>query len=343
MPSSLRRVLVGLGVLAIGWVLAFGAPPTSGDGTALSLVGFAVPKAGNDLVQDAFAGTPQGEGTQWRESYGPSGEQSRAVADGLPADYVHFSITPDVTRLVEAGLVDPAWNSGPEGGIVTDSVVVLVVREGNPKDIRGWDDLVREDVSIVTPNPGSSGAARWNVLAAWLHVTGDGGTDAEAQAFLADVLGNVAALPSSGRDATAAFQGGTGDVLISYENEAILARQSGEALDYVVPDDTLLIENPAAVTLDAGPGATRFLDFARSAAGQELYASTGFRPLRTVADEVEIGPVRGANDPDDPFPAPRRLWTVEEHLGGWSEANARFFDEQDGIITRLLAQGREDA
>lgn len=340
MSSPLRRVAAAIGVLAIGWVLAFGAPPTSGDGTALSIVGFAVPKAGNDLVQDAFADTPPGEGTDWRESYGPSGEQSRAVADGLPADYVHFSITPDVTRLVEAGLVAPDWDAGPDRGIVTDSVVVLVVREGNPKDIQGWDDLTRDDVSIVTPNPGSSGAARWNVLAAWLHVAGDGGSDADAEAFLADVLGNVAALPGSGRDATAAFQGGTGDVLISYENEAILARQNGETLDYVVPDDTLLIENPATVTLGADPRAGQFLEFARSAAGQELYASTGFRPLRSVADDVEIGPVQGANDPDDPFPAPRRLWTVDEHLGGWSEANARFFDEQDGIITRLLAQGQ---
>lgn len=340
MPSPLRRVAAVIGVVAIGWVLAFGAPPTSGDGTALSIVGFAVPKAGNDLVQDAFARTPQGDGTDWRESYGPSGEQSRAVADGLPADYVHFSISPDVTRLVEAGLVAPDWDAGPDRGIVTDSVVVLVVREGNPKDIRGWDDLTRDDVSIVTPNPGSSGAARWNVLAAWLHVAGEGGSDAEAEAFLSDVLGNVAALPSSGRDATAAFQGGTGDVLISYENEAILARQSGEPLDYVVPDDTLLIENPGTVTLGADPRASQFLEFARSAAGQELYASTGFRPLRSVADDVEIGPVLGANDPDDPFPVPDRLWTVDEHLGGWAEANSRFFDEQDGIITRLLARGQ---
>lgn len=340
MPSPLRRVAAVIGVVAIGWVLAFGAPPTSGDGTALSIVGFAVPKAGNDLVQDAFARTPQGDGTDWRESYGPSGEQSRAVADGLPADYVHFSITPDVTRLVEAGLVAPDWDAGPDRGIVTDSVVVLVVREGNPMDIRGWDDLTRDDVSIVTPNPGSSGAARWNVLAAWLHVAGEGGSDAEAEAFLSDVLGNVAALPSSGRDATAAFQGGTGDVLISYENEAILARQSGEPLDYVVPDDTLLIENPGTVTLGADARASQFLEFARSAAGQELYASTGFRPLRSVADDVEIGPVLGANDPDDPFPVPDRLWTVDEHLGGWAEANSRFFDEQDGIITRLLARGQ---
>ncbi|MFD1859041.1 sulfate ABC transporter substrate-binding protein [Aeromicrobium camelliae] len=313
-----------------------GAGSGDSDGPSLSLVGFAVPKAGNNAAQQAFAETPDGAGVTWQESYGASGDQSRAVASGLDADYVHFSVTPDVTRLVDAGLVDESWDDGPNKGIVTDSVVVLVVREGNPKNIQGWEDLAREDVGIVTPNPGSSGAARWNILGAWQHVIGKGGSEADAETFLAAVLANVKAFPGSGRDATQAFQSGTGDVLISYENEAILARQNGEPIEYVVPRDTLLIENPAAVLKDADPAAKAFLDFVLTPEGQEAYVAKGFRPLRTV-DGVKLGEVEGAMDPANPFPEVETLFTIDDDLGGWEAVNSKFFDESDGIITRLQA------
>jgi len=319
--------------------LAACAPSGGGgdDDVSLSLVGFAVPKAGNNAAQKAFADTSEGEGVTWEESYGASGDQSRAVEGGLDADYVHFSVTPDVTRLVDAGLVDETWDDGPNKGIVTDSVVVLVVREGNPKDIKGWDDLVRDDVGIVTPNPGSSGAARWNILGAWQHVIAGGGSKADAEEFVGKLLGNVKAFPGSGRDATQAFQSGTGDVLISYENEAILARQNGEEIDYVVPDDTLLIENPAAVLSDADPKAEAFLDFVLSPEGQQQYVSKGFRPLNTV-EGVEVGEVEGATDPSDPFPEVKTLFTIDDDFGGWDEVNSTFFDENDGIITKLQAE-----
>lgn len=307
---------------------------TDGGSTQLSLVGFAVPKAGNNAVQVEFAKTDAGKGTTWSESYGASGDQSRAVASGLKADYVHFSVTPDVTRLVEAGLVDESWDDGPNKGIVTDSVVVLVVREGNPKNIQTWDDLIQPGVGIVTPNPGSSGAARWNILGAWQHVIAAGGTEDDAKAFLAKFLGNVVSFPGSGRDATQAFQSGTGDVLISYENEAILARQNGEKFDYIVPSDTLLIQNPAAVTKDADPKAQAFLDFALSAEGQKIYASKGFRPLESTGT-VDVGEVEGANDPANPFPAIETLFTIDGDFGGWKEVNSKFFDENDGIITNI--------
>jgi sulfate/thiosulfate-binding protein len=296
-----------------------------------------VPKAGNNAAQKAFAKTDAGEGVTWNESYGASGDQSRAVAGGLPADYVHFSVSPDVTRLVDAGLVEEDWNTGPNRGIVTDSVVVLVVREGNPKKITGWDDLVRPGVGIVTPNPGSSGAARWNILAAWQHVIAGGGDQRDAEKFLGQLFRNVKALPGSGRDATTAFQGGTGDVLISYENEAILARQQGEKIDYVVPDDTLLIENPAAVTKDAAPEAKKFLEYVLTPDGQQEYVAKGFRPLSSV-EGVDVGEVEGANDPADPFPTPSKLFTIDGDLGGWEKINAEYFDEDKGIITRLLAE-----
>nr|MCW2728479.1 sulfate transporter substrate-binding protein [Aeromicrobium sp.] len=334
---SRKSVAAAVAVSLSAAVLAAcgGGSQAAGD-TELSLVGFAVPKAGNNAAQAAFAKTDAGKGTSWKESYGASGDQSRAVEGGLKADYVHFSLTPDVTRLVDAGLVADDWAAGANKGIVTDSVVVLVTRKGNPKKITGWDDLVKPGIGIVTPNPGSSGAARWNILAAYQHAIAAGGNEQDASDFLAKVLANVEALPGSGRDATTAFQGGTGDVLISYENEAIFARQTGQAIDYVVPEDTLKIENPAAVTKDADPKAKAFLDFVLTKEGQEQYVSKGFRPLESV-EGVEIGTVKGANDESDPFPTPAKLFTIDGDLGGWESINKKFFDENDGIITQLLA------
>jgi sulfate/thiosulfate transport system substrate-binding protein len=304
--------------------------------STISLVGFAVPKAANDALQEAWGETDEGKGVSFEASYGASGDQSRAVEAGKQADYVHFSLEGDVTRLVKAGLVAEDWNAGPTKGIVSDSVVVLVVRKGNPKNIEGWDDIVKPGIGIVTPNPGSSGSARWNILAGWAHATKDGGSDEDGIAYITKFFENAVTLAASGREATTAFQGGTGDVLISYENEAIFARQSGEDFEYIIPDDTLLIENPAAVTIDSNPKAAEFLDFALSDDGQKLFASKGFRPL----NDVDPGEVEGANDPEDPFPAPKsKLWTVED-FGGWSEVSKKFFatvekDGTDGIITTI--------
>lgn len=305
---------------------------SAGESSTISLVGFAVPKAANDAIQEAWAETEAGKNVTFETSYGASGDQSRAVEAGKAADYVHFSLEGDVTRLVKAGLVAEDWNAGPTKGIVSDSVVVLVVRKGNPKNIQGWDDIVKPGVGIVTPNPGSSGSARWNILAAWAHATQNGG-DPEGTAFLEKFFENAVTLAGSGREATTAFQGGTGDVLISYENEAIFARQSGEDFEYIIPDTTLLIENPAAVTKDANPKAADFLEFALSEEGQKLFASKGFRPVI----DVEVGEVEGANDPSDPFPTPKNLVTIAD-LGGWSEINKKFFatqdkDGTDGLIT----------
>lgn len=335
--TATATIAVALGATLLA---ACGSSEEGGSGggnTQLSLVGFAVPKAGNNAAQKAFAATDEGKGTTWKESYGASGDQSRAVANGLKADYVHFSVTPDVTRLVESGDVADDWDAGTNKGIVTDSVVVLVVREGNPKKITGWDDLAKPGVGIVTPNPGSSGAARWNILAAYQHIIGAGGSEQDASEYLAKVFGNVKALPGSGRDATTSFQGGTGDVLISYENEAILARQTGQKIDYVVPEDTLKIENPAAVTVDADPKAQAFLDYVLTKEGQEQYVSKGFRPLESV-EGVEVGTVKGANDEADPFPTPAKLFTIDGDFGGWEAINKKFFDENNGIITKLLAE-----
>ncbi len=309
------------------------------DGETIDIVGFAVPEAANEAIADAFVETPEGDGVEFRSSYGASGDQSRAVESGLEADYVHFSVTSDVTRLVDAGLIEDTWDDGPTKGIVSSSVVVFAVREGNPKGIDSWDDLVQPGVEIVTPNPASSGAARWNALAAWGQAVAGGGTEEAADAYLDDFFANVVSLPGSGRDATTAFLGGTGDVLMAYENEAILARQNGEEFDYVIPETTMLIENPGAVLTEATPAAQAWLDFVVGEEGQRQFALKGFRP---IIDGVEFGDVEGANDPSEPFPEVARLLTVEGDFGSWSELSDRFFDEAEGIVTKAIEKSGKD-
>jgi sulfate/thiosulfate-binding protein len=305
-----------------------------GAGETISIVGFAVPEAANKGIAAEFVKTDEGEGVTFETSYGASGDQSRAVVAGLKADYVHFSVASDVTRLVDEGLVEESWDDGDNKGVVSSSVVVFAVREGNPKNIEDWDDLIKPGVTIVTPNPGSSGAARWNALAAYGQVIEGGGSEQEATAYLDSFFKNVVALPGSGRDATTAFLGGTGDVLMAYENEAILAHQNGEKFDYVIPDTTLLIENPGAVLKDATPAAEDFLEFVLSEDGQRQFALKGFRP---VVDGVEFGDVEGANDPSNPYPDVKNLLTVEEDFESWSALSDKFFDEENGIVTKAIA------
>jgi sulfate transport system substrate-binding protein len=333
------RTALALGAASLLVVAACGgdddeaAAGSAGDST-ISIVGFAVPEAANEAIAEEWTQTSEGEGVEFRTSYGASGDQSRAVESGLEADYVHFSVASDVTRLVDAGLVADTWDDGPTKGIVSSSVVVFAVREGNPEGIETWDDLIQPGIEIVTPNPASSGAARWNALAAWGQVIESGGTEADAEAYLTSFFNNVVSLPNSGRDATTAFLGGTGDVLMAYENEAILAHQNGEEFDYLIPETTMLIENPGAVLIDANPKAAHWLDFVLSEDGQRQFALKGFRP---VIDGVEVDEVEGANDPSDPFPEPTSLLTVEEDFGSWGELSDKFFDEESGLVTQIIA------
>ena len=334
--STAAVIAAAATVLLTGCVGGAATAPGSTDATTLHLVGYAVPKEANNAIQKKFAETPEGKGVTWQESYGPSGDQSRAVVSGLQADYVNFSLEGDVTRLVKAGLVDQSWNSRPTKGMVSDSTVVIVVQKGNPLGIKDWSDLTKPGVKIVTPNPASSGSARWNILAAYQQVIANGGTEAEAEDYLTKFFNHVVALPGSGRDATNTFLQGAANVLISYENEAILARQSGEDFDYILPAATLKIENPGAVLKNANPKARAYLDFVLSPAGQEEFVKKGFRPV--VAD-TPIGEVAGANNPAKPFPIPTKLFTISD-LGGWDAVNAKFFDE-GGLVPEIQkATGR---
>ncbi len=345
----MNRTIKVAATLTIAGVLALSgcggdSAATDGGGETIHLSGFSILEASNEGIFEDFQGSDAGDGVEFEPSYGASGDQSRAVVAGSEADLVHYSLESDVTRLVGEGLVAEDWKDNETKGIATSSVVVFVVRPGNPDGIEGWDDLVEPGVEIITPNPGSSGSARWNILAAWAHATGGAADETAGKEFLTKLLGNTIALPGSAREATTAFTDGSGDVLLSYENEAILAKQNGADIDYVLPDDTLLIENPAAVTVDASEAAGSFLEFLTGPEAQADYASFGFRP---VVDGVEIGEVEGANDPSDPFPAPGTLYTVDENFGGWGEAADKYFgDGQEGnplgIITALQQElGKE--
>ena len=339
-PHSRRLIAPVVGTLTAALALsACGASASGGGGgsDAVSIVGFSVMKTANQKVIADFKKTSAGKGVTFTQSYGASGDQARSVVSGLKADEAHLSLEPDVTKLTDAKKVASDWKTGsyagPDKGILTQSVVVMVVRKGNPKNIKTWEDLTKSGVKIVTPNPGSSGSAKWNILAAYGHVAAQGGSTADADAYLKKFLGNVAALPGSGKDATTAFEGGTGDVLLSYENEAIEARQAGADFDYVIPPQTLLIQNPAVLTEKASSASKKFLAFQQSKAGQTDYAEQGFRPLD---DSIDV-PVKGANDPSEPFPAPTKLLNIDTDFGGWGEANTKFFDDNDGIVTKALA------
>jgi sulfate transport system substrate-binding protein len=337
-----KTIKAAVAAAATGVLALTGCSTSNGSdsGETISLNAFSVMEAANEPVFEDFKGTDDGDGVSFKTSYGASGDQSRAVVSGADADVVHYSLETDVTRLVGEGLVAEDWKDNATEGIATSSVVVFVVRKGNPDGIQTWDDIVKSGVEVITPNPGSSGSARWNILAAWAHIAGNGGTEAEARAFVTKLLDNTIALPGSGREATTAFTDGSGDVLLSYENEAILAKQSGADIDYVVPPDTLLIENPAAVTEDADAAAEAFLEFMTTPEAQADYAQSGFRP---VVDGVEVDEVEGANDPSDPFPTPEKLFTLDTDFNGWGEAADKFFgDGEDGnplgIITELQQQ-----
>ncbi len=301
-----------------------GASAGSGGGGTINLVAYSTPQKAYAELTAGFAATPAGKGVSVKQSFGASGAQSRAVVAGQPADVVEFSLETDLTRLVDAGLVAKDWAAGPHKGMVTDSVAVFVVRKGNPKQIKTWDDLVKPGVAVVTPNPFSSGSARWNLMAAYGSQVKSGKSPQEALDFVRALLKNTVAQPESGSKATAAFVAGTGDVLISYENEAIEAQQASQPVDYVVPDQTILIENPVAVTTStAKPALARgFVDYLYTVDAQKLFAKHGYRPVVTEA----LDPTR--------FPTPIGLFTIAD-LGGWDTVAKQFFDKQAGSITKI--------
>ncbi|MCP2318819.1 sulfate transport system substrate-binding protein [Nocardia amikacinitolerans] len=302
-----------------------GGGGADGSGGTLNLYAYAVPKPGFDKVVPEFNKTEAGKGVQIQPSYGASGDQSRKVKDGAEADVVNFSVEPDITRLVDAGLVDANWNADANKGIPFGSVVAIVVRPGNPKGIKDWDDLLKPGVEVVTPNPFSSGSAKWNLLAPYAAKS-DGGKNPQAGLdYLSQLISpeHIKVQPKSGREATETFLQGTGDVLLSYENEAIFSERKGDAIEHIIPPTTFKIENPVAVLKNSKnpEKAVAFRDFLFTPAGQKAWAEAGFRPVDPqVASEF-------AKD----FPTPQKLWTIDD-LGGWKTVDKELFAPDSGSV-----------
>jgi sulfate transport system substrate-binding protein len=301
--------------------------PGSGSGkVTLNLVAYSVPKSAFDLLIPAFQATEAGKNVEFASSYGPSGDQSRKVADGLKTDVVQLALEPDITRLVDAKLVDASWNTDEHKGVPSTSVVTLVVRKGNPKGIEDWDDIVSGGVEVVTPSVLSSGGAKWNLLAPYA-LKSNGGEDEQAGLdFVQEILEHTKAQPKSAREATELFENGQGDVLLSYESEASIAAKANDDIELVVPPTTFKIETPLAVISNSEnkAAAEAFRDFLYSDEAQKIWAEAGFRP---VVDSV-------ASAFADKFKAPEKLYSITD-LGGWSEVNTELFDAEDGAIIKL--------
>ena len=312
---------------AIGIVASQDASATAKSGT-IRLVAYSTPREAYDKLIDDFNDTAAGRDTSFEQSYGASGEQARAVINGLRADVVAFSLEPDMTSLVKAKLVAPTWKKNRYDGMVTRSVVVFAVRKGNPKKIRTWADLIKPDVDVVTPNVQTSGGAKWNVMAAYGAQRKIGKSHAQSVKYLEKLYDHVVSQDKSAREALQTFMAGRGDVLLAYENEAIFAQKKNQPIDYVIPKATITIENPIAVTKTSGNKTTAnaFLRFLRTKPAQLVFGENGYRPvLRSAARQFG-------------FPVPKLQFSIK-YLGGWAKVDKRFFDPRTGIVTKIQRRG----
>jgi sulfate/thiosulfate transport system substrate-binding protein len=330
MPGMRRLALLFSVLLAPAMAAAgCGGPngdrgPSANSGSRLSLVAYSTPKEAYEKLIPRFALTQAASGVSFDQSYGASGEQSRAVEAGLPADILALSLAPDIDRLVEPGIVAKDWADDPYDGFVTNSVVVLAVRKGNPKNIRTWADLVKPGVEVITPNPFTSGGAKWNLMAAYGARIEQGASPEEALDYLRKLLKHTPVQDKSAREALQTFNGGKGDVLIAYENEAITGQAKGVALDYVVPEETILIQNPIAVTAKSkNPDkAQAFVDYLRSKPAQTVFGEAGYRSVRPELVDAKK------------YPRPAKLFEITK-LGGWPKVNDEFFDPETGSVAEI--------
>jgi sulfate/thiosulfate transport system substrate-binding protein len=317
----MRRISLALLLALVFPALATGAARD----TKLSLVAYSTPRDAYGQLISAFQKSAAGKDVSFSQSYGASGEQSRAVAAGLNADIVAFSLAPDITSLVQKKLVPRNWNKDKFGGMVTRSVVVFVVRDGNPKKLKTWNDLLKPGVQIVTPNPFTSGGARWNVMAAYGGALRTGKTAKQAETYLAQMWKHVVAQPASAREGLQTFLAGRGDVFLAYENEALFAQQHNQPVQFVIPKATILIENPIAVTANSQhkAQARAFVNFLRTKPAQRIFAQNGYRPIIK-------GVTQGLNFPNRP-----QLFTIK-YVGGWPKVEKKFFDPRTGVMAKII-------
>jgi sulfate/thiosulfate-binding protein len=315
-------------IALVGVALLAGSAAGASKGSSVDLVAYSTPKDAYGKIIAAFQKTKAGNGVGFTQSYGASGDQARAVAAGQPADIVALSLDPDINLLVQKKLVPKNWNANAHRGITSASVVVFVVRDGNPKHIKHWEDLVKPGVQVITPNPLTSGGARWNVMAAYGAERRGGRTDKQAIRFLYKLFHHVPVQPDSARAALQIFAQGKGDVLLTYENEAIYANKKGVHTDYYIPKATMLIETPAALTKSGlrKPAAKVFYKYLWSRTAQKAFADQGYRPvLKRVAKGYR-------------FSKPPGLFTINSKrygLNGWTRVNRRFFNPKKGIMAAI--------
>src|SRR5438067_2222538 len=321
----MRRIslLVAAALLALG--LGLTAATGARHDTSLALVAYSTPNIAFGKLIAAYQQTPAGRGVKFTTSYGASEVQAKAVADGLSADVVDFSLQPDMDSLVKAGFVAKSWNANAGHGFVTRSVVVFVLRNGNPKHIRTWDDLVKPGVDVVFPNPFSSGGARWDVMAAYGGMLREGKTARQAQAYLKRLFQHNVSQDTSGRNALNTFLSGKGDVLLDYESDAKLAQSQGKPVFYLIPKATLQIETPlAAVNGSNKAAAQQFVRWLYTPAAQTIWAQNGFR---SVVPSVEKRYLKQ-------FPPRPQLFKIG-YVGGWPRVNKSFVDPTNGIVAKI--------
>lgn len=338
------RPLLVLGACLLLTSCGTGKGPSSAGGGSkpkeLVLVSYAVTKGAYDRILPKFVAewkAKTGETLKIRTSFGGSGTQTRAIIDGLEADVATLALAADIFKLQEAGLIQPGWEKElPDGSIITNSTVAFLTRPGNPKDIRNWSDLVKPGINVVTANPKTSGGARWNFLGLWGSVSQTGGSEQQAEAYVSKVYRNVDNLPKDAREASDVFLNkGQGDVLLNYENEAILAINKGDLkTSFVVPEVNIRIEGPAAVvdkvvdqkgTREAAEALAAYL---YSEEAQQIFAEEGFRPTNPeVWSRVKSR-----------FAPVKRLFTVRD-FGGWPTVNKTFF-AKGGLWDRLFEKTR---
>ncbi len=328
MPMNKTKKLVLIAAAAAALVAATAATGAT-KGTNLTFVAYSTPKPVMAKIISAYQQTPAGQGVSFTQSYGPSTTQAKAVAAGQPADFVFLSAGDDVNLLVDAGLVSQSWDQQGYNGIAANTVVVFAVRDGNPKHIKGWADLLKPGVQVVTPNPFSSGSAKWNILAAYGAERALGKTDKQAITYVSQLFSHVVSQDTSGSNATNTFLAGKGDVLITYESEAINAQLQGKKIQYVIPRQTMLIQLPVAlVKTSKNPDATnKFLQFLRSPTAQNLFVQYGFRPVNpTVADSAAA---------KKEFPARPGIFKITaKDIGGWRAADKKWFNS-GGLMTQI--------
>ncbi len=296
--------------------------------TKLNLVAYSTPKPVMTKLISAFQATPAGNGASFNASYGGSSAQAAAVKAGLPADVVLLNTGADMIELADAGILNPKWDRQSYHGVAFQSVVVFALRNGNPKKIKGWNDLLKPGVEIVTPNPFTAGIAKWNILAAYAAQRALGKTEQQAQTFVKKLFDHVVAQDSSGSNATNTFLSGKGDVLLTFESEAINAKAAGRDIQYVIPRQTMLIDVYTGVTTNSQSkdAANAFLRYLKSPAAQQVLAQSGYRPVnKAVAKNfVKQFPVR-----------PGEITINNKVIGGWRAAGKKWFDPNNSIMATI--------